>query len=212
MIDRRPQEATATRVAPSDASCSRQRRPSNDSEQSSECGSYTRRRRSFERTASFVARVAEEDRRAEEEEKEARAQELVLRVLAKFKNAPPTQTPAELSQAELARITRSQRRATQDLRSATIWQTRVAPELAAALEMEGDRQERPYPLTPHSYLIETVDKAAMRWKLLPFGTFRTCFDLYTLALVLYTALTLPVILLVLPADVPIRATHDAQLV
>lgn len=146
-----------------------------------------------------------------EEEKEARAEELVRRVLGKFKNAPTPMTPtgpnAQLKMA--SSVNRNQRRASRDLRSAAVWQSKVMPELATALDLEGDRQERPHPLTAGSWLVETVDKAALRHKLLPNSTCRTAIDLYTLALVLYTAITLPVTLLVLPAEVEMGAALEA---
>jgi hypothetical protein len=78
--------------------------------------------------------------------------------------------------------------------SDTEWQSQMAPWLESATS------ERPSELKPNSHLVEMVDEHTLRGKLLPFGTTRVLWDGLTLLLVLYTAVVLPVDLLVLPRE------------
>ena len=68
---------------------------------------------------------------------------------------------------------------------------------------------KPAPLESQGYLVEMIEPRALRWRLLPFGTFRTAWDVFILLLVIYTAVVLPFDLLVLPAGTPMPPIMDA---
>ena len=74
------------------------------------------------------------------------------------------------------------------------WNTAMVPGLE-----EDDEAEHPLRMTDTSHLTAMIAKSQLKWKLLPFGRLRTAWDLFTLPLVLYTGISLPIVLAFLPS-------------